>query len=72
MLFIAGLDTVVNAMSFGVRGLALNAGLQSALREDPTLIPKVMEELLRRSGRFYKGLIKRADARFDQHLETQT
>jgi hypothetical protein len=22
------------------------------------------------SGRFYKGLIKRADARFDQHLET--
>ena len=21
------------------------------------------------SGRFYKGLIKRADARFDQHLE---
>ncbi|MFN9927455.1 MAG: type II toxin-antitoxin system RelE/ParE family toxin [Phenylobacterium sp.] len=24
------------------------------------------------SGRFYKGLIKRADARFDQHLEMLT
>jgi len=24
------------------------------------------------SGRFYKGLIKRADARFDQHLESLT
>ena len=48
MLFIAGLDTVVNAMSFGVRHLARDPELQARLRAEPALIPKAMEELLRR------------------------
>jgi len=48
MLFVAGLDTVVNAMSFGVRHLAMDQQLQAQLREDPALIPDAIEELLRR------------------------
>lgn len=48
ILFIAGLDTVVNALGFGVRHLAMDTQLQHELRECPELIPKASEELLRR------------------------
>jgi len=48
MLFIAGLDTVVNAMSVGIRHLAMDETLQATLRDDPTKITAAMEELLRR------------------------
>ncbi|MDG2003131.1 MAG: cytochrome P450 [Novosphingobium sp.] len=48
LLFIAGLDTVMNAMGFGVRHLAANPALQAELRADPALIPEAAEELLRR------------------------
>jgi cytochrome P450 len=48
ILFIAGLDTVVNALGFGVRHLAMDTKLQQELRADPTLIPAAVEELLRR------------------------
>lgn len=48
ILFIAGLDTVVNAVGFGVRHLASDSKLQKELREDPGLIPNASEELLRR------------------------
>jgi cytochrome P450 len=48
ILFIAGLDTVVNALGFGVRHLAMDAALQRQLRADPLLIPAASEELLRR------------------------
>src|SRR3546814_11580157 len=48
ILFIAGLDTVVNALGFGVRHLATDAALQKDLRADPSLIPAATEELLRR------------------------
>ena len=48
ILFIAGLDTVVNALGFGVRHLASDPVLQQQLRADPALIPAVSEELLRR------------------------
>lgn len=48
LLFIAGLDTVMNAMGFGVRHLAANPELQEQLRADPSLIPEAAEELLRR------------------------
>ena len=48
LLFIAGLDTVVNAMSFGIRHLAQDQQLQASLRADPALIPDAIEELLRR------------------------
>ncbi|TGD71191.1 cytochrome P450 [Mangrovimicrobium sediminis] len=48
LLFIAGLDTVINGMGFGVRHLAANPELQAQLRADPSLIPDATEELLRR------------------------
>ena len=48
ILFIAGLDTVVNALGFGVRHLATDPHLQRELRENPELIPKATEEILRR------------------------
>lgn len=48
LLFIAGLDTVINAMGFAVRHLASDPKLQDRLRADPALIPDAVEELLRR------------------------
>lgn len=48
ILFIAGLDTVVNALGFGVLHLAKDTALQNELRANPSLIPKASEELLRR------------------------
>lgn len=47
-LFIAGLDTVINGMGFGIRHLARNPELQAQLRANPKLIPEAAEELLRR------------------------
>jgi len=48
LLFIAGLDTVVNGMSFAVRHMARNPDLQETLRADPKKIPDAVEEMLRR------------------------
>lgn len=48
VLFAAGLDTVVNGISLGVRHLAMNPELQRQLRADPSLIPAASEEMLRR------------------------
>ncbi|TAK99934.1 MAG: cytochrome P450, partial [Rhodospirillaceae bacterium] len=48
LLFIAGLDTVINAMGFGVCHLAQDRALQDRLRQNPALIPETVEELLRR------------------------
>jgi cytochrome P450 len=48
VLFIAGLDTVMNGMGFGVRHLAQDQALQAELRANPKLIPEAGEELLRR------------------------
>jgi cytochrome P450 len=48
LLFIAGLDTVMNGMGFGIRHIAEDAALQQRLRETPALIPEAVEELLRR------------------------
>jgi cytochrome P450 len=48
LLFIAGLDTVINGMGFGIRHLALDPQLQARLRADPSLIPEAQEEILRR------------------------
>lgn len=44
----AGLDTVVNAMSFDALHFARDQELQARVRADPALIPDVIEELLRR------------------------
>lgn len=48
VLFIAGLDTVMNGMGFGIRHLAKDIALQDHLRANPQLIPEAAEELLRR------------------------
>ncbi|WP_404478632.1 cytochrome P450 [Novosphingobium sp. BL-52-GroH] len=48
VMFVGGLDTVVNAMSFGMRHLALDRPLQEAIIADPARIPALVEELLRR------------------------
>jgi cytochrome P450 len=48
VLFIAGLDTVMNGIGHGVLHLARHPDLQRSLRTTPQLIPKAAEELLRR------------------------
>jgi cytochrome P450 len=48
MLFLAGLDTVMNGMGLGVRHLAMHPELQEKLRADVSLVPEASEELLRR------------------------
>ena len=48
LLFIAGLDTVMNGMGFGIRHIAEDQALQDRLRKDPALIREAVEELLRR------------------------
>jgi cytochrome P450 len=48
VLFIAGLDTVMNGIGFGVRHLATDLELQERLRTNPELTAEAAEELLRR------------------------
>tara|TARA_R110000824_G_scaffold11746_12_gene51538 strand:- start:10376 stop:11596 length:1221 start_codon:yes stop_codon:yes gene_type:complete len=48
LLFLAGLDTVTNAMTFIVRHLAENPEDQNLLREHPERIPEAVEEFMRR------------------------
>lgn len=48
LLFVAGLDTVINGIGFGIRHLAQNPDFQNELRANPQLIPEAAEELLRR------------------------
>lgn len=48
LLFIAGLDTVINGMGFAVRHLAMNPDMQDQLRANPDLIVEAAEEMLRR------------------------
>ncbi len=48
LLFIAGLDTVINGMGFAMRHLAMNPDLQARLRAQPDLIVEAAEEMLRR------------------------
>lgn len=48
LLFLAGLDTVTNAMTFSIKHLAENPDFQQRLRDNPDMIPAAVEELLRR------------------------
>jgi cytochrome P450 len=51
LLFIGGLDTVVNAMSWGIRHLARDQALQALLRSaDISVLRNTVEELLRLYG----------------------
>lgn len=60
LVLLAGLDTVVNFLSFSLHFLAQNPQQRQLLIDDPTLIPVATEELLRRFG-----LV--ADARLIKH-----
>jgi cytochrome P450 len=46
-LFLAGLDTVMNAMTLGARHLAMNPALQAEVRADPSRVVEMTDELLR-------------------------
>jgi cytochrome P450 len=48
LLFVAGLDTVINAMGFGIRHLAIDQATQANLRANPDMITEAVEEILRR------------------------
>jgi cytochrome P450 len=48
LLFIAGLDTVVNGMGLTMKHLATHPDLQDQLRNNPAIIPEAVEEMLRR------------------------
>jgi cytochrome P450 len=48
VLFLAGLDTVMNAIGLAVRHLARDVDLQRRLRAEPKFIPEASEEMLRR------------------------
>jgi len=48
LLFLAGLDTVINAIGHAVRHMAMHPELQARLRADRSLIPEAVEEMLRR------------------------
>lgn len=48
LLFIAGLDTVINGIGYGIRHLARNPQLQAELRENPKKVVEAAEEILRR------------------------
>jgi len=48
LLFLAGLDTVMNGIGLGVRHLATDPELQARVRQDPSLSQDLTEELLRR------------------------
>jgi len=63
LLFIAGLDTVVNGMSLAIRHMARNPDLQEQLRADPSRIPDAVEEMLRRYALTMPG------RRVAQHVE---
>jgi len=67
LLFLAGLDTVINGISYGVRHLAMYPDMQARLRENPDLIVDTTEEMLRRYT--FSAGIRRvvADTELDRH-----
>jgi cytochrome P450 len=47
LLYLAGLDTVANVLTYSFRYLAANPGLRRLLRSEPDRIPDAVEEFLR-------------------------
>ena len=68
LLFIAGLDTVINGIGYGIRHLASNPALQAELRDNPKLIPEAAEEILRR----YSFVVPQRRVARDTELGGQT
>jgi cytochrome P450 len=50
LVFAGGLDTVAAELSFAMRCLAVRPDLQRRLSDDPEVIPRAVEEFLRRHG----------------------
>jgi len=48
VMFLAGLETVVSALAFGMRHLAHDSALRQRVIDDPDCIPAAVEELMRR------------------------
>ncbi|RVQ65165.1 cytochrome P450 [Croceicoccus ponticola] len=48
LVLLAGLDTVVNFLGFAMEHLAQSPRLQTTLASDPAIIPRAVEELVRR------------------------
>jgi cytochrome P450 len=65
LLFLAGLDTVINAIGHAVRHMATHPDLQARLRADPSLIPEAVEEMLRRYS--FVTLVRRVTADTEFH-----
>jgi cytochrome P450 len=65
LLFLAGLDTVINAIGHAVRHMATHPELQARLRADPSLIPEAVEEMLRRYS--FVTLVRRVTADTEFH-----
>ena len=79
LLFIGGLDTVINGIGYAVCHLARDPALQARLRADPALVPEAMEEMLRRysfvlvprrvkKDLLFRGLQMRENDRVQLHL----
>jgi cytochrome P450 len=66
-LFLGGMDTVTNAIGFGMRHLAKNPDLQNELRLKPNLVHEMVEESLRR----YSFVILRRRVARDTELRGQ-
>lgn len=68
LLFLAGLDTVINAMAHCIRHLASDQTLQTRLRNDPERIVEACEEMMRR----YTITVPMRRARRDVELTGRT
>ncbi|MDB5969898.1 MAG: cytochrome [Hydrocarboniphaga sp.] len=64
LLFLAGLDTVTNAMGFICRHLAENPDVQDELRRNPAKIPEAIEEFMRRYTFVSTGRVVTRDTEF--------
>jgi len=65
LLFIAGLDTVANALTFAFRHLAQDQSLQDRLALEPARIPDFVEEALRRYAVVNQTRIVKKDVDID-------
>jgi cytochrome P450 len=64
LLFTAGLDTLVNAFTFGMYHLATHPELQERIRAERSLIPELIEEVLRRYAVVMLPRVVARDAEF--------
>lgn len=65
MLLVAGLDTVGSAMGAAARCLARQPALRARLRAQPALVPRAVEEMLRRFPLFTAAREVRVDCEMD-------